>query len=94
MINNKFASAEVEKFILDSISKFDGLIPIKIYQTYLVNQIKKELTDFSTESIKNHLYQKSDGNFDKINNIFKKIICLPISNFDSMNLKESMEHIE
>ena len=78
----------VESFILRNISKFDGLIPIKIYQKYLVSDIKKLLSEYQLDFVKNQLSGSSNGNFEKVHHIFKKIICLPISKFDSVVMKE------
>lgn len=43
LINNKYASAKTEQFILKNIEKFDEFINIRIHQKYLIRDLKKSL---------------------------------------------------
>ena len=43
LINSKFSSDLVEDFVLENIRKVETGNPIKIYQNYLVKDVKREL---------------------------------------------------
>ena len=43
LINSKFSSDLIEDFVLENIRKVETGTPLKIYQNYLVKDVKKEL---------------------------------------------------
>lgn len=55
MINSRYKSDIVQNFILSNLSTIS--IPIKIYQEYLVDAIKKKLQSLPKDTINKMIYE-------------------------------------
>lgn len=71
-------------------------IPIKIYQDYLIKDIKQELQGVDHNFLSQIMLERNSDpkTIQKLRNLFTKVQCIPLKKFERVKLtKEGVENI-